>query len=480
VGRPSTIPVIINGQNCDGLLDTGAVVSMVTEAVAVRLGLPVQPMEKLTDKNLIVSGVGDVSPQLLGWASVFITIPDIKGFKERHFPVLVTTGSPLYLSPHIVLGTNVLADLVNLATESELQRADGAWAQVFYSQTISAFAQAQRELKEVETRVRATKATVIGPQEQAPVRCVGTLPLLSKRAHVIVEPDYSENSVLSCKNLDCKPVYTHTEGGKGATFTVFVRNLTDRSVKIDKRTQLGSVVPALALTDVDNEDERTEGVTVTVNPEDDELVITLPDEEIVEGEPSNSTSTSEGKVSEKITPEKPAQKLTAAERIKLLPTKVDLETLKDNREVTKQDHDLVSTLWPDAHDIFSLDSNEHGKTDLLKHHIELTDKTPFKERYRRIPPNELEEVKKELKLMLEAGIVTRSNSPWSNAVVLVRKKDGSLRMCIDFRKLNGRTVKDAYPLPRITELVDHLAGARWFCALDLKWGFWQVPLDDPM
>ena len=93
------------------------------------------------------------------------------------------------------------------------------------------------------------------------------------------------------------------------------------------------------------------------------------------------------------------------------------------------------------------------------------------------PPHQYEEVKKHLNEMLEVGAIRKSNSPWASAVVLVRKKDGSLRFCIDLQKLNARTVKDAYSLPRIEDSLDSLNGSCIFTSIDLKAGYWQVELD---
>ena len=92
--------------------------------------------------------------------------------------------------------------------------------------------------------------------------------------------------------------------------------------------------------------------------------------------------------------------------------------------------------------------HDMGHTKVTKHKIVLKDPDtpPFKERFCRIPPPQLDEVREHLKLMLDAGVVRLSNSPWCNAVVLVRKKDGSLRFCIDFRRLNALTIKDSHPL----------------------------------
>ena len=86
---------------------------------------------------------------------------------------------------------------------------------------------------------------------------------------------------------------------------------------------------------------------------------------------------------------------------------------------------------------------ELGRTSLVQHEIKLSNSIPFKERYRRIPPHQYEEVRKHLQEMLAIGAIRRSTNPGASPVVLVCKKDGSLQFCIDLRKLNNQTIKDA-------------------------------------
>ena len=128
--------------------------------------------------------------------------------------------------------------------------------------------------------------------------------------------------------------------------------------------------------------------------------------------------------------------------------------------------------------IFSRGLTDLGKTDLVKHKIDLLDTKPFKQPYRRIPPGMYEEVRQHLKDMLAAGAIRESNSPYSSNVVLVRKKDNSLRFCIDYRTLNSKTRKDAYMLPRFDDTIDTLAGACFFSKLDLRSGYWQVEMEE--
>ena len=117
-----------------------------------------------------------------------------------------------------------------------------------------------------------------------------------------------------------------------------------------------------------------------------------------------------------------------------------VETDKLTQDQVRKAKDILGS-WSN---IFSTGPTDLGRTDLVEHEIKLTDDTPFEEPYSCILPGLYEEVRQHLKEMIEAGAIQPSKSPFSSNVVLVRKKDDSLRFSIDFRKLNGRTVMDAY------------------------------------
>ena len=128
------------------------------------------------------------------------------------------------------------------------------------------------------------------------------------------------------------------------------------------------------------------------------------------------------------------------------------------------------------HDAFMLESNELGCTSAIEHEIRIENSKPFKEWFRCIPPPLLEEVHASLWDMLEAGAICPSQSPWCNVVVLVRKKDGTLCFCVDFRCLNMQMKKDSHPLPHIQEALKSMAGSAHFSSMDFKSGFWQIKM----
>lgn len=118
-----------------------------------------------------------------------------------------------------------------------------------------------------------------------------------------------------------------------------------------------------------------------------------------------------------------------------------------------------------------------GLTNLVTHSIETGDAKPIKQRYYNLSPARQKIVEEELDKMLKLKVVEPSKSPWSSPIVLLDKPDGSYRFCVNYKALNSVTKPDAYPLPKVTHILDRLRDARYLTSIDIKSAFWQIPLD---
>ena len=143
----------------------------------------------------------------------------------------------------------------------------------------------------------------------------------------------------------------------------------------------------------------------------------------------------------------------------------------------REDQVEVRELLLQSHDVFALDDGELGCTAVVQHHINTQGHHPIKQQMRRTPFVQREQIAQMTQRMQEQGIVKPSTSPWSSPIVLVPKKDGTLRFCVDYRRLNSITKKDVYPLPRIDDILDTLGGCKYFSTLDLSSGYWQIEMD---
>lgn len=128
--------------------------------------------------------------------------------------------------------------------------------------------------------------------------------------------------------------------------------------------------------------------------------------------------------------------------------------------------------------VFSLHEWDVGLAKGVEHTIRLSDPRPFRERSRRLAPADIDDVRKHIQELMKAGIIKESRSPYASPIVVARKKNGSVRMCIDYRTLNARTVPDQYTTPRIDDALDCLSGSRWFSVLDLRSGYYQIAMSE--
>ena len=243
-------------------------------------------------------------------------------------------------------------------------------------------------------------------------------PLLGYTSYVMITPLRAEGQPRETKPLPPRlhilHAYTHLKNGIGRVSLV-VRNVSDSHIFLKKGVPVARVVSASLVQPAE------------LSPE---MEATLGAES------------------------RPEPMLVAARQEKLL-EKSNLDGLAHwSPENAVAARELVLAY----HDVFVLESNELGCTSAIEHEIRIENDEPFKEWFWHIPPPLLEEVCASVRDMLEAGAIHLSQSPWRNAVVLVRKKDGTLHFCVDFRHLNARTQKDMYPLPQIQEALESMAG----------------------
>jgi len=128
-------------------------------------------------------------------------------------------------------------------------------------------------------------------------------------------------------------------------------------------------------------------------------------------------------------------------------------------------------------DVFSRSEYDLGLTNVVVHQIDTADARPVRQPLRRYPPAHVQAISEHVDTMLQQNVIEPACSPWASNIVLVRKRDGSLRCCIDYRQLNSATRKDAYPLPRIDACLDAMSNAQWFSTFDLRSSYHQVPVE---
>ena len=149
----------------------------------------------------------------------------------------------------------------------------------------------------------------------------------------------------------------------------------------------------------------------------------------------------------------------------------------DKTPLTLEQRDQMVAMLLKYHNTFALDESELGMTHCTQHRIETGDSAPIRQYARRIPYSMRSQVASLTEDMLRREVIRPSTSPWASPIVLVKKRDGTYRFCVDYRRLNAVTKSDTFPLPRIDDYLDVLAGAQYFTTLDLASGYWQVAME---
>ena len=308
-----------------------------------------------------------------------------------------------------------------IATKEEYGNLLVAWARVnFPPRLITKQTQVQEtefDLNLIKGQVKITKAVTIPPFETIHVPGLTECNSHFKRVHVMMEA--SERFNHGAVKTIC--AYSRLKLGSSRVL-IGLKNLSCKSVTIKSKTVVATVAAANLV---------PMSMAPNLEGEGKEVLRKWYKEQI---DPKTVQEAKEQK--DELTSDLKLKPLSP-EKERLLFEKIDLSRIadwdqEDKRQVREYDQ------------LFTLDDLDLGYTSVVKHEIKLNDYTPLKDRYRHIPPHQYEEVKKHLKEMLEIGAIRKSNNPWASAVVLVRKKDGSLILCINLCWLNSHAIKDAY------------------------------------
>ena len=145
--------------------------------------------------------------------------------------------------------------------------------------------------------------------------------------------------------------------------------------------------------------------------------------------------------------------------------------------LTAEEEQSIRSCVVGAHDIFALSEFDRREVGEIRHKIDTGDSPPICQPLSRVSFSVWPKIRRMVDNMLQAGVVQESKSPWASPMVLVKKKDGGLRFCVDYRALNAVTQKDVFPMPRIDDMLDQLGAKKIFSTLDARTGYWQICMD---
>lgn len=418
IGEANEAVTIVNGHACIGLLDTGSQITSVAESFYKRhlRDCTIKPLKDLVR----VVGAGGQDVPFLGYTFVNIEFPcedvGINGSIET--PVLVVPDNECNKRVPVVVGTNLIRQCKQNCESAggkrylQTRQISSTWKRAYQSMCQQNRC-CTKDSPGIKVRATTKNPIRLGPHETRTITCLVNASFATQTDVLVETSGQSHPGLVVTPGLVTLP-----SGPAKSRISVEVTNNSNTAITIRPKSFITWAQEAKEVRNIDPDGNDME-------KEQDDVDIT---------------------------------RMFNLEETPL--------TEIQKREV----HQLLAKMSY----VFAKDDKDLGQTEAVYHEIHLKDEVPTRETYRRVPPGQLEEFRAALNDLLEAGVVSKSKSPYASPVVLVRKKDGSLRICVDYRKLNAKTIRDSYPLPRISETLEALRGAKWFCTLDLQSGYLQV------
>lgn len=443
IGSRCMVTCLVNGVRVQMLLDTGAQVSIVSRAWVERAlpSVEIQPLESLLSDQLHLTAANGTTVPFDGWIEVFLEILSVKhGRIAIHVPMLVSQSCgdcPL-------LGFNVIEELIRESSERPS------------SVNLNALLSEAMNVRENTVDIMVSAVKTKSPEEAASYFNVkvGKKGLTIQAGQIgevkcrvrswpeggvfLFEPAIESH----CPDgLELFPAMVDVPSGASKVVKIPVQNITQHDIYLSQRTELGRIESVAEVRPVISHGGQVPvGQSSNVNGCTAQLI--------------NESGSEQSNAKEKWHPP------------------VDLSHLQE------EEQEIVRNMLYDESDVFAQEDGDIGCIPNLKLNINLKDDTPVQKCYNSIPKPLYKEVKEYVQNLLERGWITKSTSPYSSPVVCVRKKDSSLRLCVDYRELNRKTIPDRHPLPRIQNLLDNLGGYTWFSILDQGSAYHQGFIDE--
>ena len=433
IGRKAETKCLFNGLAVSALVDTGAQVSIIDHSWKERYlpDLDIRPLAELMEdeEKLKVYAVNGDRVPFNGWVNITVNLPENQDpdlaikvpFLVGHLPL----ETPL-------IGFNVVEELIKGKPERLVPILTRLLVGAMSipndtAETIVHFVQAKKP-DTPQGRLRTGQQDKVIPAGSVVwVKCRLPPNLDPSVSLVLFEPDESN---VHLQQLDVGEGLLEIQNEKNPYLAVPVGNHMKHDITLPRKSAIGSVQPIKKIIETDSPGKDTRVHSVTTSPAD------------------------------------------ASPSLPQWEPPVDISHLNEEQQKVARE-----MLYEESA-AFARDANDIGCIPSLQMALNLKDNIPVQRAYSSIPKPLFAEVKEYIQDLLAKGWIVKSKSPYSAPVVCVRKKDGSLRLCIDYRLLNQKTVPDRHPLPRIQDLTDTLGGHSWFSILDQGKAYHQGYIDE--
>ena len=495
IGKKCTVSCLINEKRSEALWDTGSQPGLVGHQWL--LGnfpeTPIRDVAELLDpgENLVLTAANNEELDFVGYVELTFKL------SPSSVPILV----PFLVSkedvPQPIIGTGVMKEVVDAEGSQQIVEVLKCALQDVKKNDVLGLVNLiqTKSSADGERSVAVGGKDVVVPKGQSvKVRCSSDFRGMAPGTPVLFQPDIQFD-------LESNLVFgdgVMLAGVGKSKFVVPVSNPGNVDVVLKAKTHIGVVSavssvtpcpvydcpryesePSKSKTKGDESKRQTEG---TEGAEQERIENAVGNEGAVGiSEGAVVGRGSEGAVRRKVSVKKVTQNNSMEKNLKEEGCEVDEEWLfekVDLKHLSDDECNKVKDMLKKHVGVFSRDKHDIGEIKDLKMKINLHDYEPVKRSYTSLPKPLYQEVKQYVEDLLAQGWVQKSSSSYSSPLVCVRKKDGSLRLCVDYRKLNSKTIPDCQPIPKMQDILNSLGGNSWFTTLDLSKAYHQGFIDE--